>query len=563
MNILKQKIKFLLIILLFFSLIFPFKLNAEDLKPNEFEEIKNSRFFVGQVGSVFSSLDQTKEMILKNKDEIEEMAEMIEEKKEIIEEKEKIKSKILRELYINSGGQKIIHKISLVLGIKNPLLGSMILKSAYQKNITQINQLKKDEERSQEELDGLYLKRSELQNQIDYLEEELAKIKESDIKIIEDQIINTDIMIYPQNNREFIGWDKVDFDKKDSVTIYGSGTAHGIGMSQYGAKAMAEKGVDYQQILKHYYQGTEIKKFDTEKMPIRIKISSSSSGGNITVKGGEARLEKNGVFEKILNSGEKVQSLPGTKLVPNQSSTFFEIDYKMDRFRSYRGVIEIITNENGGITTINSVYIEEYLKSVISGEMSASWPLEALKAQAIAARNYAIKNINPSKNYDLCDTPACQVYLGISHEFPSTNLAIEETKGQVLYYGNELITAYYFSSSGGWTENNENIWGGSPRPYLRGVASPDENSPYNNWKTNPINKYQLEEYLNKNQKTSVGEIKSIEIIKRGVSGRVMAVKLIGSKGEKIVSGSTFKTIVNLGLPDGEKNYIKEILFGIK
>ena len=165
--------------------------------------------------------------------------------------------------------------------------------------------------------------------------------------------------------------------------------------------------------------------------------------------------------------------------------------------------------------------------------------------------------------YDLCDTPTCQVYLGASYEFPNTDQAVFETRGKVLMYGSEIITTYYFSTSGGWTENNENVWGGTPRPYLRGVPSPGENSPYNSWRTKTFIKEELQKYLNSDSDTSIGNLQKIEIIKRGVSGIVMAAKITGSAGQKTVTGQTFKYVININLPDGTNDYIKSALFGIK
>lgn len=141
--------------------------------------------------------------------------------------------------------------------------------------------------------------------------------------------------------------------------------------------------------------------------------------------------------------------------------------------RWYRGNI-IIQNKNGRLTVINNVPLEEYIRGVVPAEMPTSWAYEAHKAQAIAARSYALANLGKRARfgYDLKDTPEDQAYNGASAETQSTNVAVEETKGIVLTYNTKVISAYYSASAGGQT--NVNSWGSSV-PYLRSVPSFDDN----------------------------------------------------------------------------------------
>jgi len=141
--------------------------------------------------------------------------------------------------------------------------------------------------------------------------------------------------------------------------------------------------------------------------------------------------------------------------------------------RWYRGNI-IIQNKNGKLTVINNVPLEEYIRGVVPAEMPTSWAYEAHKAQAIAARSYALANLGKRARYgyDLKDTPEDQAYNGASAETASTNSAVEETKGIVLTYNTKVISAYYSASAGGQT--NVNSWGSSV-PYLRSVPSFDDN----------------------------------------------------------------------------------------
>ncbi len=139
----------------------------------------------------------------------------------------------------------------------------------------------------------------------------------------------------------------------------------------------------------------------------------------------------------------------------------------------YRGII-MIQNKNGKLTVINNVPLEDYIKGVVPSEMPSSWATEAHKAQAIAARSYALANLGKRARfgYDLKDTPEDQAYGGASAETVNTNSAVDDTKGIVLTYNMKVINAYYSASAGGQT--NVDSWGSS-LPYLRSVPSFDDN----------------------------------------------------------------------------------------
>ncbi len=139
----------------------------------------------------------------------------------------------------------------------------------------------------------------------------------------------------------------------------------------------------------------------------------------------------------------------------------------------YRGVI-MIQNKNGKLTVINNVPLEDYIKGVVPSEMPSGWATEAHKAQAIAARSYALANLGKRAKfgYDLKDTPEDQAYGGASKETADTNYAVDQTKGIVLTYNMKVINAYYSASAGGQT--NADNWGSS-LPYLRSVPSFDDN----------------------------------------------------------------------------------------
>ena len=141
----------------------------------------------------------------------------------------------------------------------------------------------------------------------------------------------------------------------------------------------------------------------------------------------------------------------------------------------YRGIL-MIQNKNKKLTVINNIDLEEYLKGVVPSEMPSSWELEALKAQAIAARSYALANLGKraSLGFDLKDTPEDQAYGGASAETSRTTEAVDSTRGLVLTYNMKVVPAYYSASAGGKTINAADVWG-SDVPFVRSVPSFDEN----------------------------------------------------------------------------------------
>ena len=149
--------------------------------------------------------------------------------------------------------------------------------------------------------------------------------------------------------------------------------------------------------------------------------------------------------------------------------------YVCTKSKWYRGILRI-QNKGGKLTVINDVDLEDYIKGVVPAEMPSGWELEAHKAQAVAARSYAVANLGKraSLGFDLKDTPDDQAYGGASAETGQTNKAVEETQGIVLTHDMKVITAYYSASAGGQSLTASDVWG-SNLPYLRSVPSFDDN----------------------------------------------------------------------------------------
>lgn len=207
--------------------------------------------------------------------------------------------------------------------------------------------------------------------------------------------------------------------------------------------------------------------------------------------------------------------------------------------RWYRGRT-LVTPTSGGITAVNYVPLDQYLYSVVGAEMPASWNLEALKSQAVAARSYALYQRQNSANtvFDLGDTTAWQVYGGLAKEAPSTRAAVDATAGQVLTYQGQIIDAVFHSCAGGYTENVEDVWS-SPLPYLRAVPSPDRDFPECQWSPITFTASELGSQLGYN-----GTITSVEV-QRHPHGRVIALVLDGTAGSMSVKGEDVRDLLGL------------------
>lgn len=210
----------------------------------------------------------------------------------------------------------------------------------------------------------------------------------------------------------------------------------------------------------------------------------------------------------------------------------------------YRGGVQFKRIDGGVLTVINVVNMEEYLYSVIGKEMSPSWNLEALKAQAVCARGFAISNYNKFSKYgfNLDTTTNSQVYKGVSTETESTLRAADETKGQVLKHDGSIIQSIYCASMGGASANAENVWGGS-YPYLVSVTDPYENpdeATHYSW-TVTLSAEEIKTCL-ENAGVNIGDIISLEIVNQDSAGYVTELLFTGTEGSHTVKRSSCRTV---------------------
>ena len=204
--------------------------------------------------------------------------------------------------------------------------------------------------------------------------------------------------------------------------------------------------------------------------------------------------------------------------------------------KRYAGKINLYILDSE-ILVVNVIGIEKYLSSVVGSEMPAKWPLEALKAQAIASRTYALKQKGNSI-YDIDSTNKNQVYSGLESRTYQTKRAVNSTRSLVLTHKNKLINAVFHSSSGGMTENSQNVWN-NKYPYLSSVKDFDITNPKLLWKKRFSND-QLQKLF-----PEIGGIKQIEILNITNTGRVKNVKIHGDHGSVQMSGVDIRKKMNL------------------
>ncbi len=219
-----------------------------------------------------------------------------------------------------------------------------------------------------------------------------------------------------------------------------------------------------------------------------------------------------------------------------QRLTFMAADGGLVRVngKEYRGGIEILNAGGGKMAVINLISPDDYIKGVIGREMSSSWHIEALKAQAVCARNYAISNKGKhnAAGFDVCPTVHCQVYGGVAAEAASTIRASDETKGRYLMYNGALADTLFFSCDGGHTSTAKYVWGNDV-PYLRGVEdiyeNPSEATRYN-WSTT-LTTAEIEAKLLANG-VNIGKVTAVTATAEPTTGQVYKLTITGTTGTK-------------------------------
>ncbi|HWC27652.1 MAG TPA: SpoIID/LytB domain-containing protein [Solirubrobacteraceae bacterium] len=342
-----------------------------------------------------------------------------------------------------------------------------------------------------------------------------------------------------------------------SLVVRGAGFGHGVGMSQYGAYGFAERGRDHAFILGHYYTGTRLGRLGGGGGQARVLLKTAGRivFSNAAAVAGVRRLDprRRYVATRGLSGAVKLHSIGGRELGSyasplaitgagggfqiNGRSGFAAIDGR------YRGALQLRASSLGGISAINALALDDYIRGVVAGEMPSSWPQEALRAQAVAARTYALATSKAGDGFDQYADTRSQVYNGISGETAPTDAAVAATRGEVVTFGGRPIVTYYFSTSGGRTEDVENSFlGSAPTPYLRSVEDPyDSASPRHRW----VKRMSLRSAQRRLGRLVKGRLRRIKVLRRGSSPRVVSAQIVGTRGRTTVSGPTLRRELDL------------------
>jgi stage II sporulation protein D len=331
-------------------------------------------------------------------------------------------------------------------------------------------------------------------------------------------------------------------DAASRFTIRGAGYGHGVGMSQYGAYGFARHGWTYDRILAHYYTGTKLGRVGRRTVRVLLQGSVSSASVSGATSAGGRRLSPSKTYYVRHGAGGNTVDLvsaSGRRL--EHVSTMLTVrgaKLRLGGVGVYRGSFEFRPSGTMGVQTVNALPVDTYVRGVVARESPSSWPAEALKAQAVAARTYALTSSKNGFGFDHYPDTRSQVYGGVAAETPTTDAAVRATRGEAVTYRGKPVTTYFFSTSGGRTENVENSFGGDPKPWLKSVNDPyDDLSPKHRWGPIRMSKATAAGKLTGLVK---GRFRGIDVVRRGRSPRIVLADIVGTSGRTRVSGATLR-----------------------
>src|SRR5215213_9591204 len=323
-------------------------------------------------------------------------------------------------------------------------------------------------------------------------------------------------------------------------TVRGAGFGHGVGMSQWGAYGYAMHGWGYQEILGHYYTDTAIGTTASRTVRVLLQSTAVAHFSGATAAGGRS-------LNPASTYGVRRGRTPGTVVLVSPTGRALKrvtaplratgpSPLALGASGSYRGALEFRPSGTMGVTAINAAGVEDYVRGVVARESPSSWPIEALKAQAVAARTYAVTTSKAGDGFDQYADTRSQVYGGVAAETKSTDASVAATRGEVVTYDGEPVVTFFFSTSGGRTEDVENTpLGDEPLPWLKSVDDPyDDASPKHRWGPIRMTRAQAASKL---RGLVLGRFRGIQVVRRGRSPRVVSADVIGTRGRTQVSGA--------------------------
>jgi stage II sporulation protein D len=327
-----------------------------------------------------------------------------------------------------------------------------------------------------------------------------------------------------------------------TFVLRGRGWGHGVGMGQWGAYGQAKRGVAYDKILAHYYPGTTLKKTATPSVRILLRQGTGPYAVTSTVP---FRLEDGDGAIHDLEPGSYAVG-PGLKVALDPTVAAVELPGPLTFLpgpapltlgdRPYRGDLQLqLVGKR--LQVVNVLGIDAYVRGVVSEEVPDDWPLEVVKAQAVAARSYALAQRREGSIL-YADTRS-QVYGGVGAESVVGNKAVTATKREVLTFAGQVATTFFYSSSGGRTADVADVFaGGKSIPYLVSVPDPDDKvSPYHFWGPVVLPAARVSKLLGVPAATAMRKVPA--------SGRARELVITGKAGEQRVPAGTVRTALGL------------------
>lgn len=306
----------------------------------------------------------------------------------------------------------------------------------------------------------------------------------------------------------------------------------------------AYPGSSYQCHWRVYF-GTSDKYADAEKK-VTTLIGVTGKKNYEILSGSNYRIQMSGTFGTLLIDVDENNAYPQMRSLTADEKGICTIDMGK---RVYRGRMEIGRYNKPTLTAVNVIPLEEYLYGVVPAEMPSTWQEEALKAQAVCARSYALVKAgyggesNAKKGYKIVDTISSQVYKGYLAESVKANRAVDATKGEMVCYNNKVVAAYFYSTSGGRTESSDDVWG-AKLPYLQSV--PDffeQNAERMVWQE-VLSLGEIKTAL-QGQGIYFDKIKDIRVSKYSDTNRAYALNVSSNDQSLTLQGTTIRTVLNL------------------
>lgn len=331
-----------------------------------------------------------------------------------------------------------------------------------------------------------------------------------------------------------------------SWIVRGAGFGHGVGMSAYGAYGYGLHGYGYQQILRHYYSGTQVTRLTTAR---RVRVLLEVSSGDVYFRGATTacgrRLSSGAVLRAHLHAGAVVLLSRAGRLLARCGKRLRAVGSRrisVEKLGAYRGSLILVPTRrpSGSLNVINDVEVNDYARGSVPSEVFPSWPSATLRAMAVACRSIALTTDVGGNGFELYADTRTQNYFGMRAESPRTDAAVTFTSNQVVTYHGNIAQTTYFSASGGKTESG--FLGAPEVPYLKSVDDPyDYYAPLHRW-TLRFSQSEIDSRLGPLLK---GSLRRVVVTKRGDSPRIDYARLVGTRGTTRVTGDQLRSTLGL------------------